>query len=98
MTKGKTLDDFRASHDRDFMLKTKIENALIALGESWEYEADFLRRSGLSGKDWAARRDKYIDRIVDVKSGFGAQSDGGKRRVIAGTKAFAAKLRAQLAK
>jgi hypothetical protein len=90
LAKGKDLDAFRASHDRSFMVPKKITAGLTSLGDSWEYEAEFIKRCGLSTTDFAAYRDAFIpDHCVDTPG-------SGKKRVWAGTKGFANKLRAQV--
>ncbi len=88
--KGKDLEAFRASHDRSFIVPKKIQAGLDALGESWEYEAEFIRRCGLSTGDFAAYREKFQDFSVETASVNGNRG----KRVWAGTKAFANKLRA----
>jgi hypothetical protein len=84
--KGKDLDAFRASHDKSFIVPKRIREGLAALGESWEYEHEFIKRCGLSQTDFGAYRDQFADFWLHV---------GGKspKKVWAGTKAFAAKLR-----
>lgn len=89
-TKGKSLDDFRAAHDKSFIVPKKIRDGLAQLGESWEYEVEFMRRCGLSTTDLAAYRTSFQDHVVDI---------GGKnpKRIWAGTKKFATQLREKLA-
>lgn len=93
MPKGKTLEQFRAVHDRTQVLKARAAAALKALGDSWEYEADFIRRAGVAMSEWGAIRENYMAHIVLVKASFGRGSNGNARRVIAGTPAFAKKLK-----
>lgn len=86
---GKSLEAFRAAHDKSFIAPNRIREALAALGDSWEYEAEFIRRCGLSQIDFARVRDQFTDYFVETA---GASRSRGKR-VWAGTKSFAAKLR-----
>lgn len=86
---GKDLEAFRAAHDKSFIVPTRIKEALAALGDSWEYEGEFIKRCGVSQTDFAAYRDKFLEFTIETP---GAGGNRGKR-VWAGTKAFAAKLR-----
>jgi hypothetical protein len=84
---GKSLEDFRAAHDPNYILPRKIEAALKSLGNSWEYELDFMRRVGVSATQFAAFREQYEDFIVVVGGARAA------KRAWCGTKTYAAKLR-----
>lgn len=88
-TAGKGLEAFRAAHDRAYIIPTRIKTGLAELGDSWEYEADFIRRCGLSQVDFAMYRDQFADFYIDTG---GSHRNRGKR-VWTGSKAFAAKLR-----
>lgn len=87
--KGKDLEAYRAAHDRAYIIPRKIKAGLADLGDSWEYEADFIRRCGLSQVDFAQYRDQFAEFFVETRAG---SSSRGKR-VWAGTKAFAARIR-----
>lgn len=84
--KGKSVADFRAAHDKSYIVPKKIHEGLEALGESWEYEAEFMRRCGLSQTDFARYREQFEEFIVTV---------GGKsmKRCWCGTKKLASELR-----
>jgi hypothetical protein len=84
--KGKTLAEFRAAHDKAFIVPTKIKAALDALGDGWEYEAAFIKIAGISQADCSSYREKFEDFVVVV---------GGKttKRVWCGTKKLATQLR-----
>lgn len=84
---GRSLADFRATHDKAFIVPAKIKATLAALGESWLYEAEFIKACGLTAPDVAAFRDQFADHLVDVRH------EGRRRAVWAGTKAMAGKLR-----
>lgn len=84
---GRTLNDFRATHDKAYIVPNKITDALAKLGDSWLYEAEFIKACGLTPPDVSAFRDQFADYIVEVRQ------DGRRRTVWAGTKHFAAKLR-----
>jgi len=88
--KGKDLDAFRAAHDKSFIVPKRIKEGLVALGESWEYEHEFIKRCGLSQTDFAKYRDQFSDFWLLVPG-------QNPKRVWAGTKAFAAKLRERAA-
>lgn len=83
---GKDLAAFRAVHDKSFIVPERIKAGLAALGDSWEYEQEFVRRCNLSLADFSRYREQFSEFCVEI---------GGKstRRVWAGTKAFANKLR-----
>ena len=86
---GKDLEMFRAAHDKSFIIPRRIKDALAALGDSWEYEAEFIKRCGLSQSDFALYRDQFTDFFIEA--GHTHRTRG--KRVWAGTKAFASKLR-----
>ncbi len=88
--KGKDLESFRAAHDRSFIVPKKIQAGLDDLADSWEYEAEFIRRCGLSTTDFSVYRDKFQDFCVETASTNGNRG----KRVWCGTKSFASKLRA----
>lgn len=83
---GKDLAQFRASHDKSFIVPRAIQMGLATLGPSWEYEQEFVKRCGLSLADFSKYRERFADHCVEI---------GGKsvRRVWAGSKAYADKLR-----
>lgn len=82
---GKDLAAFRALHDKSYIVPEAIKKGLAELGDSWEYEQEFVRRCGLSLADFSRFRDKFAEFFVEI---------GGKsvRRCWAGTKAYAKKL------
>lgn len=84
---GRSLSEFRATHDKAFIVPAKIKATLAELGDSWTYEAEFIKQSGLTAPDVSAFRDQFADHIVEVRH------EGRRRTVWAGTKGFAAKLR-----
>lgn len=86
---GRSLEDFRAAHDKNFIVPKKIKDALSKLGDSWEYEVDFIKIAGVSALDAAAFRDQFENHIVTVK----VNGSSHRKNVWAGTPAFAAKLR-----
>lgn len=87
--KGKDLEAFRALHDKSYLVPKKITEGLAALGDSWEPEAEFIRRCGLSQTDMGTYRSQFQEFFVEV---------GGRnpKRLWAGTKKFAAAMRAKL--
>ena len=91
---AKTLDDFRAAHDKNVIVPNKIRAALSALekegAENWEYELDFLKRSGLSVTDLATFRSQFEAHIVEAASTHGRSA----KRVWFGNAKVAAKVRA----
>lgn len=81
---GKSLQEFRAAHDKNFIVPNKIRAALKNLGSGWEYEAAFIRLAGISQSDMGNFREQFSEHIVLVDR---------TKRVWAGTKATAAALR-----
>jgi hypothetical protein len=87
-TAGKDLAAFRAAHDKSFIIPQKIRLGLGALGDGWEYEADFIKRCGVCNADFGAFRDEFAEFFVETRA-----TGKTPKRVWAGTKAFATKLR-----
>ena len=86
--KTKTLSDFRAAHDKNFVVPQKIKAGIEKLGkEGWEYEVDFARMCGVNTTDFARFRDQFEEFFVTVLS------NNHTRRVWAGSKATADKMR-----
>lgn len=90
--KAKTLHDFRMAHDPELIVPTRIRDALAAIAKEgldcWEYEVDFLKRSGLSTTQLAAFRDRFAAHIVEVPT-----SKSTNKRVYFGNAKVAAKLK-----
>ena len=85
---GKDVESFRQLHDKSYRIPRIVKDALADLGESWEYEVDFIKRSGVSALDLATFRDQFADHWIEVRTG-GRNS----KRVWCGTVKFANKLR-----
>lgn len=92
-SKGKDLAAFKSAHDKRTIVPDKFRAALTELGDSWEYEGDFIRRCKLSTGDFANYREQFRDFCVETPRRAG-QSHA--KRVWAGTVAFAKKLREQI--
>lgn len=82
---GKSLSDFRAIHDKSFIIPVKIKEGLKLLGSGWEYEAQFGKICGISLADLGNFRDQFSDYVVVVRR------DG--KRAWAGTPAVAQKMK-----
>ena len=91
-TRGRSIDAFRQNHDRAFIVPKRIRDGLEALGDSWEYEAEFVRRCGVASHEFALYRDQFSDFCIETPGTGGVRG----KRVYAGTRTFAAKLRAAL--
>ena len=67
---GRTLDDFRAAHDKRVIIPAKIRKALAEMEaespENWDYEIDFMRRAGISQTDIGAYRPQFEAHVVEV--------------------------------
>ncbi len=88
-SRGKDLESFRAAHDKSYIVPKRIKDGLASLGDSWEYEAEFIKRCALSQVDFAMYRDQFSDFYVET----GGSTSSRNKRVWSGTKAFATKLR-----
>lgn len=86
---GKTLSDFRAAHDKSFIVPLRIRAGLKALGDGWEYEVQFMKLCGLSQTDFSCYREEFETYCVETK-GHNA------KRVWCGTPTLAEKLRAMV--
>lgn len=86
---GKSLEEFRSAHDKNYIVPKKIKDALTKLNESWEYEIDFIKLAGVSLTDLATFREQFDEHIVAVK----VSGASHRKNVWAGTVAFATKLR-----
>lgn len=68
VSKRKTLSDFRAVYDKDFVVPKKIKAALKALTPSgWEYEVPFARSAGVNLADLSNYRDMFSPYIVNLR-------------------------------
>jgi len=70
MGKAKTLADFRAAHDKNVIVPSRIKAALASLlkdgKDNWCYELEFLKIAGLSTTDLGMFRDQFLDHIVET--------------------------------
>jgi len=93
MAKPKTLADFKAAHDPNVIVPSKIGAALAALEkegpENWEYELDFLKRAGLTTTQLAMFRDQFAAHIVEAPAVHGRST----KRIYFGNAKVATKLR-----
>lgn len=90
-SKSKSLADFKSAHDKSFIVPAKIKAGLDKLGsDGWEYELDFCKAALVSPNDIAKFREQFSEQVVLVKQ------DGRERRVWAGSKALATKMREML--
>lgn len=83
---GRGLDEFRVNFDKSYIVPKRIAAALEKLGSGWQYEVEFSKLAGVNLTDLAHYRPQFEEFVVALNR------DGGKR-VWAGTKGFAAKLR-----
>lgn len=67
---GKSLNDFRAAHDKNVIVPTKIRKAfsdmLAENPENWAYESDLMKRAGISQTDIGMFRDQFLDHVVET--------------------------------
>lgn len=92
MTKPKPklndLDSFRKQFDKSVIVPAAIERSLKELGDSWETEADFIKRTRIGTLDFVKFRDRFSDFFLEVR-----EAGKAPKRVWCGTKAFAQKCR-----
>lgn len=93
LSKGKSLEEFRSAHDKNYIVPRKIKEALAKLGDGWEYESEFMKLAGLSTTDLVTFREQFEEYIVLVK----VNGTSHRKNVWAGTPAFASKLRNMVA-
>lgn len=87
----KTLEDFRAVHDKSFVIPNKIRAGLAQLGkDGWDYEPEFMKLCGVNPLDFARFREEFAEFYVTVG---GSKSS---KRAWAGTKATADKMRGMI--
>ena len=86
---GKSLEEFRSAHDKNYIVPKKIKDALSKMGDSWEYEIDFIKTAGITTTDLVTFREQFENHIVAVK----VNGSSHKKNVWAGTIPFASKLR-----
>lgn len=84
---GKSISEFRAAHDKSFIIPNKIKAALKSLGDGWEYELQFSKIAGVSLADLGSFRPMFEEYIVLVER---------TKRAWAGSKATAEKMRAMV--
>lgn len=93
MSKAKTLADFKAAHDPNVIVPSKIRVALATIEkdgpENWVYELDFVKLAGISTTQLAAFRDQFAAHIVEAPATQGKST----KRVYFGNAKVAAKLR-----
>lgn len=83
---GRSLEEFRANHDKSFIVPGRIKAALEKLGNGWQSELEFAKLAGVSMTDLGAYRAQFEAFVVPV-------SRDGSRRVWAGSKTVAEKMR-----
>lgn len=88
---AKSLADFKAAHDKSTIVPGKIKAGLEGLGkDGWEYEADFVKRCGVSVNDFSRFREQFNDYYVSIGG------DRSGKRAWAGSTALADKMRSLL--
>ena len=81
------LEEFRAAHDKSFIVPKRIQEALDSLGpDKCMYESDFIRKVNVSTNELAQYRDMFAAFWLPT-------TRDGRRRVWAGSKEFAEELR-----
>jgi len=87
---GRPPEDFQKEHDQSYIVPARIREGLAELGDTWEYEADFMKRIGCNAPMVTPYRDQFAEFIVDIKPRAGRSHS---KRAWAGSKKLADKLR-----
>ena len=66
---GKTLADFRALHDKDFIVPRKIKDGLRTMPGVWMHEIDFVRHAGVTLHDLGNYREQFAELLVVPRDG-----------------------------
>lgn len=72
-SKGKTIADLRALHDKSVVMPNRINAAIAALaatGDSWAYEADFMKlaKPPIGAQDISKWREQFTDFWAEMPS------------------------------
>lgn len=87
---GRPVEDFQKEHDQSYIVPARIKDGLAELGDTWEYEADFMKRVGCNASMVAPYREQFATFVVDIKPRAGRSHS---KRAWAGNKKTADKLR-----
>jgi hypothetical protein len=91
--KARTVADFRENFDKDVIIPRKIQAALDAMlkegAENWEYDADFVKRAGVSQSDMGRYRAQFEKHVILTAN----VNKRGPRKVWFASAKVAAKLR-----
>ena len=87
---GRSLDEFRAKYDKDYIVPSRIREQLAAIGpDCWLYESEMVAEMpGVNYNDLANYRDMFSEHIVWVRR--------ESKRAWAGSAKLAEQLRAML--
>ena len=80
---SKSLADFRATYDKNYVVPKKIEEGLKKLGKKgWQYEVEFIRTCGISTTDLATFRDQFEEYYVNVGGRNPKRVWGGSKELV----------------
>lgn len=83
-SKVKSLEQFRAAHDKNFIIPAKIQAGITKLGaKGWEYWGEFLRINTISVSDGRSYAAKFEGFMLTVE----------KKSIICGSTALAKQMR-----
>ena len=86
---GKSIADFRASHDKNYYIPLRITEALKKLGNGWEYEGQFIKLAGVSQTDIGLFREQFSAHVIETRG-------HNPKRVWCGTTKLADELRSMV--
>lgn len=84
---GRTLEEFRRTYDKDYIVPARVKAALAELGNGWEYEVQFARLAGVSLADLSSYRDAFAGHVVTLRD---------SRRAWAGKESVAEQMKGML--
>jgi len=83
--KGRSLADFKKEFDKNTYIPEKIKAALKELGDGWEYEHEFSKRSGVNYTDLNIFKPEFEEHFVYIKK--------ESKKIWCGTKTMAKQLK-----
>lgn len=62
--KGRSLQEFKSTFDKNTIIPQKIKKALKELGNGWEYENEFIKRAGINYTDLNMFKSEFEDYFI----------------------------------
>lgn len=87
---GRSPDEFQKEHDQSFIIPERVRTGLAELADTWEYEADFMKRIACNATMVSPYREQFSEHVIDIKPRAGRSHS---KRAWCGTVKLANKLR-----